>query len=79
MSLVGELVEASFPNVKKNKFEDMAKFVGLYPRLELDDIRTFNLHRSRIPTNLFRSIVEDMVGSSPSGISDILHNVISCA
>ncbi|KIK09792.1 hypothetical protein K443DRAFT_301106 [Laccaria amethystina LaAM-08-1] len=38
----------------------MAEFVELNPRLELDDIGTFNLHRSRIPTDLFRSIVEDM-------------------
>ena len=57
MSSVDERVEAGFSNIK---FEDMAEFVELNPRLELDDIGTFTLHRSRIPTDLFRSIVEDM-------------------
>lgn len=47
------------PNFYNVNFEDMAEFVELNPRLELDDIGTFNLHRSRIPTDLFRSIVED--------------------
>ena len=57
ISSVGERVDGSFANVT---FEDMAEFVELNPRLELDDIGTFNLHRSRIPTDLFQSIVEDM-------------------
>lgn len=48
------------PNFYNVNFEDMAEFVELNPRLELDDIGTFNLHRSRIPTDLFRSILEDM-------------------
>ena len=48
------------------KFEDMPVVKSVKQPLnppsllELGDIGTFNLHRSRIPTNLFRSIVEEM-------------------
>ena len=38
----------------------MAPFVGLEPDQDLYDIPTFDLYRSRIPTALFRSIVQDM-------------------
>lgn len=35
-------------------------FVGLEAHRNLRDIATFDLYRSRIPTSLFRSIVQDM-------------------
>jgi hypothetical protein len=35
-------------------------FVGLDPIRNMNDIATFELYRSRIPTSLFRSIVQDM-------------------
>jgi hypothetical protein len=38
----------------------MAPFVGLDPYREMHDIKTFHLHRSRIPTALFKSIVQDI-------------------
>ncbi len=38
----------------------MAPFVGLDPDQMMDDITTFDLYRSRIPTPLFKSIVQDM-------------------
>lgn len=44
----------------KVKFLDIAEFVGLDPLKNLKDIKTFDLHRSRIPTKIFKSIVEDM-------------------
>ncbi|KAF8341292.1 uncharacterized protein EI90DRAFT_3033386 [Cantharellus anzutake] len=50
-------LDASFSGVKYNR---IAPFVGLDPLRFLRDIETFELHRSRIPTNLLRSIVEDM-------------------
>jgi hypothetical protein len=50
-------LRASFSNVQ---YEDIAPFVGLQPHLEMSDIKTFSLHRSRIPTELFKSIVQDI-------------------
>ncbi|KAF8310918.1 uncharacterized protein EI90DRAFT_2870327, partial [Cantharellus anzutake] len=50
-------LDVSFSGVKYN---EIALFVGLDPFRFLKDIETFELHRSRIPTNLLRSIVEDM-------------------
>jgi hypothetical protein len=44
----------------KVKYADIAPFVGLQPGLDMDDIETFDLHRSRIPTALFESIVQDI-------------------
>ena len=38
----------------------MAAFVGLDPNRNMNDITTFDLCRSRIPTSLLKSIVEDM-------------------
>ena len=38
----------------------MAPFVGLDPDKMMEDITTFDLYRSRIPTPLFKSIVQDM-------------------
>jgi hypothetical protein len=49
----------SFSNVS---FREIAPFVGLDPigQIWLCDAPRFNLHRSRIPTSLFKAIVEDM-------------------
>jgi hypothetical protein len=47
----------SFSNVS---FNEIAPFVGLDPRRQLYNVPCFNLHRSRIPTSLFKAIVEDM-------------------
>jgi hypothetical protein len=47
----------SFPQVK---FRDIARFVGLDHTRLLRDIGTFELHRSRIPISLFKSIVQDI-------------------
>ena len=44
----------------KVKYHSIAEFVGLDPARMLNDIGTFELHRSRIPTRIFKSIVEDM-------------------
>lgn len=41
-------------------YAQAAPLVGLNPDLELQDISTFEIHRSRIPTDLFKSIVADM-------------------
>ncbi|KAM6489096.1 hypothetical protein JOM56_015508 [Amanita muscaria] len=48
---------ASFSKVT---YAQAAPLVGLHPGKQLRDIGTFEIHRSRIPTHLFRSIVIDM-------------------
>ncbi|KAF8493301.1 hypothetical protein F5888DRAFT_1618085 [Russula emetica] len=50
-------IDASLSSVH---YEDIAPFVGLQPDLNMTDIKTFALHRSRIPTALFKSIVQDI-------------------
>jgi uncharacterized protein YbgA (DUF1722 family) len=57
MSSVDEGLRFSFSNIK---FRDIAEFVGLEHEQKLKDLGTFNLYRSRIPTQLSRSIVEDI-------------------
>jgi len=57
MSSVDEGLKSSFSHIK---FRDIAEFVGLEHEQKLKDLGTFDLYRSRIPTQLFRSIVEDM-------------------
>ena len=47
----------SFSNAQ---YQHIAPFVGLDPNRNMHDIATFDLHRSRIPTSLFKSIVQDM-------------------
>ena len=42
------------------QYQHIAPFVGLDPNRNMHDIATFDLHRSRIPTSLFKSIVQDM-------------------
>ncbi|KAK2467434.1 hypothetical protein APHAL10511_000669 [Amanita phalloides] len=55
--LLDQSLDVSFSRVK---YTQVAPFVGLDPAKRLLDIGTFELHRSRIPTNLFKSIIEDM-------------------
>ena len=50
-------IHVSFSNVK---YGDIAPFVGLAASRRMNDIDTFELHRSRIPTALFKSVVEDI-------------------
>jgi hypothetical protein len=50
-------LHVSFSRVK---FSDIARFVGLDRHAALRDIDTFELHRSRIPTALFKEMVKDM-------------------
>ena len=57
MPCVDEGLKFSFSNVN---FCDVAEFVGLEHQQKLKDIGTFDLHRFRIPTQIFKSIVEDM-------------------
>jgi hypothetical protein len=57
MSSLDVGLSVSFSQVTYAK---IAKFVGLDPYRRLKDIQTFELHRSRIPTALFKSIVQDM-------------------
>jgi len=53
----GDGLDVSFSKVK---YESIAEFVGLDPLYSFEDAPTFELHRSRIPTSLFRRIVEDV-------------------
>ncbi|KAF8476683.1 hypothetical protein DFH94DRAFT_634682 [Russula ochroleuca] len=41
-------------------YDEVASHVGLEPLKRFKDAGTFEIHRSRIPTNLFKSIVQDM-------------------
>lgn len=52
-------MNVSFSNVK---YESITDFVGLHvhPLYQFEDVPTFELHRSRIPTALFKRIVEDV-------------------
>lgn len=44
----------------KVSYAQAAPLVGLDPSLGLQDIATFEIHCSRIPTELFKTIVADM-------------------
>ena len=50
-------IRINFSNVR---YEHIAPLVGLDPNFDMDDIGTFDLYRSRIPTALFKSIVQDI-------------------
>jgi len=56
-ALLEDELEVNFAEVRYNS---IAEFVGLNPVRNLNDIGTFELRRARIPTRLFKSIVEDM-------------------
>ena len=47
-------------NFSKVTYAQVAPLVGLQPSNQLQDIETFGIHRSRIPTDLFKSIVMDI-------------------
>lgn len=52
-------LKASFSN--DVKYQSIAPFVGLNPLVRnMQDVPLFNLHRSRIPTALFKDIVKDI-------------------
>ena len=42
------------------KYPDIAPLVGLNHTLEGNDMKTFDIDRARIPTPLFKKIVEDL-------------------
>jgi hypothetical protein len=44
----------------KVKYREMAPRVGLDPLGTGNDMQTFDIHRARIPTSLFKAIVEDL-------------------
>ena len=44
----------------KVKYRDIAPRVGLSPELGGRDMETFEIHRARIPTSLFKEIVQDI-------------------
>ena len=50
------------PNVSFSEVEylDIAPRVGLKPTLQGRDMKTFDIHRARILTSLFKEIVEDL-------------------
>ena len=48
-------MNVSFSNIQ---YESIAEFVGLDPVYAFMDAPTFELHRSRIPTALFRKIID---------------------
>jgi len=50
-------LNTSFSTVK---YANIASFVGLNSQCGMTDIKTFQLHRSRIPTAFFKSIVQDI-------------------
>jgi hypothetical protein len=50
-------LDASFSKVK---YRDIAPRVGLAAGLAGDDMETFDIHRARIPTSMFKAIVEDL-------------------
>ncbi|KAH9068513.1 hypothetical protein EDB83DRAFT_2586991, partial [Lactarius deliciosus] len=47
-------------NLSNVEYLDVAQIVGLEPLWSFSDAPSFDLHRSRIPTALFRNIVADM-------------------
>ena len=53
----GDRVHVSFSEAT---YASIAPFVGLEPSRQMKDIKNFDLHRSRIPTALFESIVQDI-------------------
>jgi hypothetical protein len=57
IAFLEDRVNFSFSNVK---YGQIAPLVGLEPSRIMNDIETFGLHRSRIPTKLFKLIVEDI-------------------
>jgi hypothetical protein len=57
MTLIEKGLNVSFSKVS---YHDIAPRVGLVPTLAGYDMPTFEIHRARIPTSLFKSIVGDL-------------------
>ena len=55
-----DLDELEEDDDSRGAYRQAAPRVGLTPGKLLQDIGTFDIHRSRIPTHLFKSIVMDM-------------------
>ena len=54
---MGPVANISFSKVA---YRDIAPRVGLDPLLKGNDMQTFDIRRARIPTALFKAIVEDL-------------------
>ena len=63
-------LEVSFSKVK---YVDIAPFVGLEPQRRMRDIGFFPIRRARIPTSVFKTIVEDMDVLLPQYGSFLFH------
>lgn len=50
-------MKINFANIQ---YDAVAPFVGLRPTCDMRNIPTFDLHRSRIPTPLLKSIVQSI-------------------
>ena len=57
LSFLEKLPNVSFSNVK---YQQMAPRVGLEPTCAGNDMPTFDVHRARIPTPLFKDIIRDL-------------------
>jgi hypothetical protein len=57
MGLVAKGLDVRFSKVA---YRDIAPRVGLDPLLKGNDMQTFDIHRARIPTSLFKAMVEDL-------------------
>ena len=57
MGLLAKGLDVSFSKVT---YRDIAPRVGLDNLLKGNDMHTFDIHRARIPTPLFKAIVEDL-------------------
>ena len=57
MGLVAKGLDVSFSKVA---YRDIAPRVGLDPLLKGNDMQAFDIHRARIPTSLFKAMVEDL-------------------
>ena len=57
MTLTDKRLNVSFSKVR---YLDIAPKVGLEPMLAGYDMPAFEIHRARIPTSIFKSIVEDL-------------------
>jgi hypothetical protein len=56
MGLVAKGLDVSFSKVT---YRDIAPRVGLDPLLKSNDMQVFDIHYARIPTSLFKAMVED--------------------
>jgi len=57
MTLPEKGLDVSFSKVK---YREIAPRIGLDPAARGNDMKTFHIHRARIPTSLFKEIVADL-------------------